>query len=99
MNIKKDIFPLVLDWFYKNYPYSVLLKVNIQDNKNPSDQKVTFKKVSENRKFKYQSGLEDGIVLQNAKAFLVTCDGTKCRAEAPNGEQFNFSLTTKWQKI
>lgn len=89
---------LVLNWFYNNYPKSVLVEVKIKSNKMLPHQKLAQEEVNRTKKFKYKfpdQGLRlpaDGIVLQNAEAWCVTCDGMNCIGISPNGKTLEFKI-------
>lgn len=89
---------LVLDWFLNNYPNDVAIEVKIKGNKVLPHQELALKEVQEGH-FKYKipdlgrRNPFDGIVLKNAEAFVVTCDGNSC--EAVGSTTFKFKLNKK----
>lgn len=88
---------LVFDWFYNNYPKSVLLEVKIKGGKVLPHQIVAINEVNRTKKFKYKFPDQgrrtpaDGVVLKDAEAFLVVCDGMDCVA-TNNDKSFIFVI-------
>ena len=92
-----DITPVVLKWFEENYPFSCAIEVKIKGGKAKDHQQAALKKVDKGT-FSYKmpdmgrKNPFDAFVLQNAKAFVVTCDGNNCEAVEPNGSWFRFKV-------
>lgn len=98
--IEAKIDGLVIDWFYNNYPRSVLIEAKIKGNKMLPHQKLAQDEVNKNKKFKYKfpdQGLRlpaDGIVLKDAEAWCVTCDGMNCTGVSED-KKIEFKISKK----
>lgn len=90
-----DITPDVFKWFRENYPYTVALEVKIKGGRMKPHQKVALDEVQRGVfSFKFpdmgRRNPFDGVVLHDAEAFVVTCDGRKCEAVRIDGEKSFF---------
>lgn len=96
------ITPAVLKWFEDHYPYSCALEIKVGKNKVLDHQLIALKQVADGT-FSYKipdTGRRnpfDAVVLQNAKAFIITCDATSkdCMAVDVNGDWFKFNVSEK----
>ncbi len=87
-----DITNDVLKWFVKNYDKTVALEIKIKGNTLQPHQRIALNEVASGSfKFKIpDTGRKnpfDGIVLKNADAFVVMCDGRDCVALSIDGKK------------
>lgn len=81
-----DITPEVMAWFQKHYPFSVALEIKVGKNKVLPHQYTALEAV-ERGDFSYKlpdTGKRnpfDAVVLKNAHAFVVRCEGRQCSAQ------------------
>ena len=85
------ITPRVIAWFKKNYTQnSVALEIKVGKNKPLPHQVAALKEV-EAGSFAYKLPDQgrrvpfDAVILTNADAYVVLCDGLKCEARNPDG--------------
>ncbi len=88
--LESKIDSKVIEWFAKNYPYSVALEVKVGKNKLLDHQKITLNQVQDGIfAFKIpdmgRRNPFDGFVLKGAHAFVVTCYGNVCDAVRIDG--------------
>ena len=84
--LEADITPKVIEWFKKNYVYSVALEIKVGKNKLLPHQETALKEV-QSGSFAHKlrdTGLNpfDCFVLKDARAFVVRCDveSKQCKA-------------------
>jgi len=93
-----DVTPDVMAWFQKHYPFSVALEIKVDKNKVLPHQATALESVEKGH-FSYKlpdSGKRnpfDCVILKNAHAFVVRCEGRKCIAYRVDGSKaFPLSL-------
>jgi len=91
-----DITPLVAQWFLDNWEGDVAIEVKVGKNTLLPHQYAALKQVEEG-KFKWKipdlgaRNPFDVIVLKQATAFVVRCDGNLCHAVG-GGHDFFFRI-------
>ena len=91
-----NITPLVATWFLENWEGHVAIEVKVGKNPLLPHQALALEQVSRGR-FKYKipdMGMKnpfDLIVLKQAEAFVVRCDGHLCHAVS-NKHDFTFKV-------
>ena len=97
-NKEADVRPLVDKWLCKNYPKSVAYEVKVKGGKIYEHQPIALKQV-EDGLFSYKPpdmgrrNPFDGIILKNADALLIICDGRLCSAYTYDNEHlFDFKV-------
>lgn len=87
----------VAQWFFDNYPRSILLEVKMQDGRLKEHQQRLINKLSKEHKFKYKfrDGSErtplDYVILKDADAVLAVCDERgNCECTINNKKTFKI---------
>lgn len=93
-----DVRPLVDKWLREHYPKSVAYEVKIKGGKIYKHQPIALKQVHDGL-FSYKppdTGRRnpfDGIILKDADALLIICDGRFCTAyDYQMNEQFKLKV-------
>ena len=92
------ITPRVIAWFENYFETSVALEIKVGKNKPLPHQVAALKQV-ESGVFSYKlpdqgrRNPADVIILKNASAFIVYCEGRTCNAHSPDGtRKFTFTI-------
>jgi hypothetical protein len=89
------VTPLVIRWFEANWPRSAAVEVKVKGNKPLPHQEEALRQVRAGTfawKIRDMGSRNpfDFFMLKGADAFVVTCDGRKCRAEGTS--TFDFQV-------
>ena len=92
------ITPRVIAWFEKNHPHSCAIEIKVGKNKPLPHQVAALRQVESGSFFMKLADTGrrqpfDVIILKNADAFVVYCEGRICDAHAPDGTwKFRFTV-------